>query len=175
VKVAPSIKNVNDISAFNVSDEERERLFQLTNECIVCWTNKDGRPLGMPHTFVWSGGHFWVQTTTNRPRVKALRARPETSILVTSLGTELSGTMVLAKTNATVHDGDRDLVQWILPLFFDRCGMGPDAESRAELMKLFDTPERVVLEFVPEDFITYSSGELAKAMESDGITAWSKR
>jgi hypothetical protein len=48
--------------------------------------------------------------------------------------------MVTAKTRATVHHGDRDLVRWLLPLFFDRVGMGPDAESRAQLMELFDTP-----------------------------------
>lgn len=37
--------------------------------------------------------------------------------------------MVTTKTMAKVHDGDRDLVRWLLPLFLARVGMAAD-ESR---------------------------------------------
>jgi hypothetical protein len=108
-----SLRDLEDVSGFKLSEQNRERLFQLANECIVCWTNKSGWPVGMPHTFVWSDGKFWVHTTTKRVRVKGLTARPESSIVVTSNGTEMSGAMVTAKTHATVHHGDRDLVRWL--------------------------------------------------------------
>jgi hypothetical protein len=169
------LHDVDDVSGFTLSDEERERLFQLTNECIVCWTNKAGWPIGMPHTFVWSGGKFWVHTTNRRVRVKALTARPESSVVVTSNGTAVSGAMVVAKTHATVHHGDRDLVHWLLPQFFDRVGMGPDPESRAQLMELFDTPARVVIEFTPVTFFTYSSTALSKAVTASGFDGWERR
>jgi hypothetical protein len=169
------IRDLDDVSSFKLSEQGRERLFKLTSECIVCWTNSSGRPLGMPHSFVWSDGKFWVHTTSNRPRVKALTKRPDSSIVVTSKGTEIDGAMVTAKTQATVHHGDRDLVRWLLPLFFDRTGLGPDPESRAQLMQLFDTPARVVIEFTPEEFITYSSQALDGAMESSGVDGWKRR
>jgi hypothetical protein len=169
------IRDLDDVSAFKLSAAGRERLFELTNECIVCWTNKTGWPVGMPHSFVWSGGKFWVHTTTKRQRVQALTARPASCIVVTSKGTEMSGAMVTAKTHATVHHGDRDLVRWLLPLFFDRTGLGPDAESRVQLMRLFDTPARVVIEFNPVEFFTYSSAELDDAMLSSGIDGWDRR
>lgn len=87
------IDNLEDLSAFKLSDDDRERLFESQNECTVCWTNKDGWPVGMPHSFVWSDGKFWVHTTTNRKRVRALRARPQSCVVVSSLGTEIMGAM----------------------------------------------------------------------------------
>ncbi len=175
------IRNLDDVSSYKLSEQAMERLFELTNECVVLWTNSSGWPLGMPHSFVWSDGKFWVHTTDKRARVKALAKRPNSAIVVTSKGTGMPGSMVTAKTHATIHH-DRDLVHWLLPLFFDRTGLGlnldtgqPDPEARAELMKLFDTPARVVIEFDPVEFITYSSAELDDAMESSGIDSWAKR
>lgn len=168
------VRNLEDVSAYKLSEADRERLFELTDECMVCWTNKSGWPVAMPHSFVWSDGKFWVHTTTKRQRVKALTARPQSCIAVSSKGTEMSGAMVTAKTMATVHHGDRDLVRWLLPLFFDRVNMGPDAESRAQLMGLFDTPARVVIEFTPVDMFTYSSSELGKAVVSSGFDTWTR-
>jgi hypothetical protein len=50
-----------------------------------------------------------------------------------------------------------------------------DPESRAQLMELFDTPARVVIEFTPVEFFTYSSAELDDAMQSSGIDGWERR
>ena len=169
------LRDLDDVSSYKLSERNRERLFELTNECVVCWTNSAGWPVGMPHSFVWSDGKFWVHTTTKRARVKALTARPDSCIVVTSKGTEMSGAMVTAKTRAAVHHGDRDLVRWLLPLFFDRTGLGPDPESRAQLMELFDTPARVVIEFDPVEFFTYSSAELDDAVLSSGFDGWERR
>ena len=80
--------------------------------------------------------------------------------------------MVTAKTMATVHHGDRDLVRWLLPLFFDRVGMASDEEARRQLMELFDTPARVVIEFDPVEFFTYSTYELGRAVVSSGFDRW---
>jgi hypothetical protein len=169
------LRDLDDVSSFNLSEEGRERLYASTSECIVCWTNSSGEPVGMPHSFVWSEGKFWVHTTTNRPRVKALTTRPESCIVITSRGTDLPGSMVSAKTRATVHHGDRDLVRWLLPLFFDRTGLGPDPESRAQLMTLFDTPARVVIEFTPTRFISWTSEEMDDAIVSGGTDGWTRR
>jgi hypothetical protein len=53
--------------------------------------------------------------------------------------------------------------------------MGPDAESRAQLMELFDTPARVVIEFSPVEVFTYSAVEMDDAIRSSGFDLWGKR
>ncbi|WP_148302153.1 hypothetical protein [Tomitella biformata] len=166
------MQNLEDLSAFKYSEAERERLFELQDECTVSWTNKAGWPVSMPHSFVWSEGKFWVHTTTNRLRVRALRARPQSCIVVSALGTELNAGMVTAKTMATVHDGDRDLVRWLLPLFLKRVGKGADEEAMKQQMTLLDTPARVVLEFDPVDFFSYNSQALRKSISSNGYDKW---
>ncbi|MEV2218311.1 hypothetical protein AB0E01_00345 [Nocardia vinacea] len=168
------LDNLEDLSAFKLSDDDRERLFELQNECTVCWTNKDGWPVGMPHSFVWSDGKFWVHTTTNRKRVRALRARPQSCIVVSSLGTEMIGAMVTTKTMAKVHDGDRDLVRWLLPLFLARVGMAADEESLRQQTELLDTPGRVVIEFDPVDSFTYDSRALSQAVAASGYDRWDR-
>jgi hypothetical protein len=64
------LRDLDDVSAFKLSEQGRARLFGLTSECIVCWTNSDGWPVGMPHSFVWSDGKFWVHTTSKRARLQ---------------------------------------------------------------------------------------------------------
>lgn len=166
------IKNLDDVSAFTLSLEERERLFEIQNECTVCWTNRDGWPVAMPHSFVWDSGRFWVHTSTSRKRVQALRDRPESCVVVSSLGTDTNGAMVTAKTRATVHDGDRDRVQWLLPLFLQRVGMAADDEAFRQQMQLLDTPARVVIEFEPVDVFTYNSQKLREAVVASGFDNW---
>lgn len=168
------IDNLEDLSAYKLSEADRERLFELQDECTVSWTNKDGWPVTMPHSFVRSEGKFWVHTTTNRARVKALRARPQSCITVSSLGTEMVGAMITTKTLATVHDGDRELVKWLLPLFLKRVGMGADEEAMNQQLALLDTPGRVVIEFDPVDFFTYNSQALTEAVTADGHDRWDR-
>ena len=52
------------------------------------------------HIYVWHEGSFWVSCMPGRKRVPALRARPQSSIIVAF---EQEQT-VTAKTLATVHD-----------------------------------------------------------------------
>ena len=51
---------------FKLTEDEADALFAAKYICTVCWTNKAGFPVGMPHNFVWDDGKFWVTTTTRR-------------------------------------------------------------------------------------------------------------
>jgi hypothetical protein len=168
-----AIRDLEDVSSFTLSDEAREELLAAQDQCTVNWTTRAGYPMGMPHSFVWSDGRFWVHTTTKRKRVRALTDRPESCIVVSSIGTGLPSGMVSAKTRATVHHGDRDKVRWLLPLFWDRVGMTPkDAEAADQLWALFDTPARVVIEFDPVDVFTWSSVATTAAVLDGGFDRW---
>ena len=167
------ISNLEDVSAFKFSDEEREQLFAGQPVCTVNWTTREGFPMGMPHDYVWDGGKFWVHTTTKRKRVRALTDRPQSCIVIDSAHKPgLPGGMVSAKTMATVHHGDRDLVKWLLPLFFDRVGWTHDDATRAQMMELFDTPARVVLSFDPIEMFSWSSEKMNQALNSSGFDKW---
>lgn len=171
--MTPGSRDLEDVSSFTLSDEAREELFARQHQCTVNWTTRAGFPMGMPHSFVWSGGKFWVHTTTNRKRVKSLTDRPQSCVVVSSIGTALPSGMASAKTHATVHHGDRELVRWLLPLFWDRTGMAPRDDHAAEqLWALFDTPARVVLEFDPIDIFTWSSVETTAALQAGGFDTW---
>lgn len=168
-----AIDNLEDVSSFTLSDEGLEQLLAAQHQCTVNWTTREGFPMGMPHTFVWSGGRFWVHTSTKRKRVKALADRPQSGIVVSAIGTSLPSSMASARTIATVHHGDRDLVRWILPQFWDRARMTPtDKQSEEQLWRLFDTPARVVIEFDPIDIFTWSSAETASALRRSGFDRW---
>lgn len=166
------MQNLEDLSPYKLSADEQEKLFELQDECTISWTNKAGWPVSMPHSFVRSDGKFWVHATTNRKRVQAFRARPQTCVTVSGLGTEMSGCMVTTKTSATVHDGDRDLVRWLLPLFLKRVGKATDEEALNQQLALLDSPGRVVIEFDPVESFTYNSQALRKAIAAQGYNRW---
>jgi hypothetical protein len=174
--MAEKIQNLEDVSFAKLTDEERERLFAGQPLCVVNWTTRDGFPMGMPHDYVWDQGKFWVHTTTKRKRVKALTDRPQSCIVVDSGHKPgLPGGMVSAKTMATVHHGDRDLVRWLLPLFFDRVGWTDDQAVRDQMMELFDTPARVVISFDPIEMFTWSSQQTTNALNNSGFDKWDEK
>jgi hypothetical protein len=167
------IQNLEDVSFAKLTDEERERLFAGQRICTVNWTTREGFPMGMPHDYLWDQGKFWVGTTTKRKRVRALTERPQSCIVVDSADKpDLPVGMVSAKTMATVHHGDRDLVTWFLPLFFDRVGWTHDEATRTQLMELFDTPARVVISFDPIEMFSWSSQETTNALDESGFDKW---
>jgi hypothetical protein len=170
--MADEIHDLEDVSMFKLTDAERDRLFELKTICTVCWTTKDGWPVGMPHNFVWHDQKFWVTTAARRKRVRALEARPQSCIVVDSTGTPSAGAMVAAKTLAKFHY-DRERLNWFLPLFLERSSLPPGEENRRQQMELMNTPGRIVIEFEPVEFFTYESTRLAQAVAASGYSGWS--
>ena len=75
----------------SVDDDKRELLYAAQTECCVLWTTRDGWPVGVMHRYVWHDGRFWITCTSARKRVAALRARPQSAVVVSSEGTWLGG------------------------------------------------------------------------------------
>ena len=155
-----------DVGSFHLDETEIEWLYEQQEECTVCWTTKEGFPVGMPHLYVWADGSFWVTTSGQRKRVQALRNRPQSCIVISSKATAHgSGDMVSVKTLATIHE-DRDRLRWFLPLFLDRAHY--PKEHHEEQFKLFFTPRRLVIEFKPVNVLSFSSHKLGAAMIASG-------
>jgi hypothetical protein len=151
-----------DVGGVGVDPEKRAHLYDAQTECSVVWTNSQGWPVGVMHRFVWHDERFWVTCAPDRKRVPALRARPQSCVIVSSEGTWLGGDVTTtAKTLATVHDDDV-VRSWFYPRLAER--LRPDEAGRSEFLGRLDTPGRVVIELEPVDWITYDGVRLESAL-----------
>ena len=153
-----------DLERYPVDPDKRERMFAEQLECAVAWTTSEGWPVGVIHWFVWRDGRFWVTSMTVRKRVAALRARPESCVIVTSVGTSLGvAQSVTAKTRATVHD-DLETKKWFFRALADRAY--PDSpEYREFFHRMLHESLRVVIELEPVQWISYDATKMHAAIE----------
>ena len=153
-----------DVSDVGVDLSKRTDLYEAQTECAVVWTNAEGWPVGVLHRFVWHDERFWVTCAPQRARVAALRARPQSSVIVSSEGTWLGADVTTtAKTLATVHD-DEETRGWFYPALAAR--LRADERDRPEFLRRLDTPGRVVIELEPVQWITYDGVRLESALRS---------
>ncbi|MCP3986515.1 MAG: hypothetical protein GY723_19200 [bacterium] len=122
-------------------------------ECVFNWSTKDGWPMGVIMSCLWHDGRMWLTAGANRHRVSALRRDPRCSVVVTSTGTTLGpGKTVTIKGRVNIHE-DPETKSWFYPTFASH--LNPDPAGAEDFSKRLDSPLRVVLEVVPEKFITY--------------------
>lgn len=158
-----AIKDYEEVSVYPVDDEKREQLFALQTECAVCWSTKDGWPVGVMHRFVWRDGKIWVTCSGQRKRVPALRRDPKSCVIVSSEGTALGPDQtVTIKTRATVHE-DRATKDWFYRALAEK--LQPASKERQDwFVQMLDSPRRVVIELEPVKWITYDGKKLAEAV-----------
>ncbi len=160
------MKNYEEVSTYPVDPEKREHLFAVQTECAVCWSTRDGWPVGVLHRFVWHDDKIWVTCSGQRKRVTALRARDKSCVIVSSEGTELGPDQTVTfKTTCRVHD-DRETKDWFYPALAKK--MNPNNPAGEELFqKMLDSPRRVILELTPVKEISYDGKKLAAAVQRD--------
>ncbi len=160
--------SLEEVSAYTLDEADRERLFALQRVCSVCWTTKDGWPVGVTHRYIWARGRVWVTTSAQRHRVKALRQRPMSCVIISGDGTELGPDRTLTlKTTCTVHE-DRATREWFYETFARALHPGNTAAQQG-LAAMLDTPRRVVLELEPVKVISYDGAKLNAAIAQEGV------
>lgn len=161
--------SLEEVSHYPLDEADRERLFAFQRVCSVCWTTSDGWPVGVTHRYIWARGRIWVTTSSQRPRVMALRRRPQSCVIISGDGTELGpDRTVTLKTTCEVHE-DRETREWFYETFSK--ALHPDNETaRKRLSAMLDTPRRVVLELAPVKIISYDGAKLAAAIAREGVT-----
>jgi len=142
------------VSIYPVDEEVREQLLSLQIECVLNWATRDGWPMGVIMSCMWRDGRMWLTSTAHRHRIAALRRDPRCSVVVTSTGTTLGpGKTVTIKGRCRLHE-DRATKDWFYPAF--AAHLSPhDAENAERFRARLDSPLRVILEVVPEKYITY--------------------
>jgi len=153
-----------EMQRYRLSAARRERLLAEAVECAVTWVDDDGCPMGVVHWFVWDRGRFFVTAGIRRTRVAALRARPQSCVIVSGAGTSLGPGMSLsAATRAVVHD-DEATLRWFAAVLSAKAHRGqPAVAARFEQM-LVET-QRVVMEFEPLRFVSHDGAKMIATVQ----------
>lgn len=151
-----------DLKPFALGEAETEALLLAQNECTFCWGTKDGSPMGVIMAYVWQDGRVWLTATRQRARIPALRKRPGCAVVVTSIGsTEPAGRTVTIKGKCNIHEDD-ETKGWFYPALAAKV-VPTEGPARDAFCKHLDSPLRVVMEVVPEKWITCDAAKMMGA------------
>lgn len=175
-------ENYEDVRSYNLDDDVLERLLQEQTELNFMWGTKDHWPVGVFMSFVWRDGSFWLTAATQRARMRAIERDPRVSVAVSSVGTSLGRQKsATAKGRVFIHDDD-ETKAWFYPALAKRVMPGIPAVQRA-FAAMLDSERRVVLEVVPEKWITFDVSKMkvdtapamAKAMMPESVAHVAER
>jgi nitroimidazol reductase NimA-like FMN-containing flavoprotein (pyridoxamine 5'-phosphate oxidase superfamily) len=152
-------ENYEDVRSYNLNGDVLERLLDEQTELNFMWGTKDHWPVGVFMSFVWRDGRFWLTMTTQRARMRAIERDPRVSVAVSSVGTSLGRQKsATAKGRVRIHD-DQETKAWFYPALAKRVMPDIAAVQRA-FVSLLDSERRVVLEVVPEKWITFDVSKM---------------
>ncbi|MDX1735421.1 MAG: pyridoxamine 5'-phosphate oxidase family protein [Halioglobus sp.] len=162
-------ENYEDVTSYHLDDDVLEQLLDEQTELNFMWGTKDHWPVGVFMSFVWRDGRFWLTATTQRKRMRAIERDPRVSVAVSSVGTSLGRQKsATAKGRVFIHDDDATKA-WFYPALAKRVMPRIPAVQRA-FVAMLDSERRVVLEVVPEKWITFDVSK----MKADTAAAMAK-
>jgi len=133
-----------DLTTMRLDDDALDVLLAGGGECVFNWTTKDGHPVGVVVAFVYHDGKFFTTCAERRKRVPALRARPQSGIVINS-----QGKTATYKGESVVHapgdEGFDELKEWFYTKL-SRVAEQPDDGYRQSFKKFLDSPHRVIIE-----------------------------
>ena len=154
------LQDYEAVSIYPLDEDAREALLGEVQECVFTWSTREGWPMGVIMSCLWRDGRMWLTAGAHRHRISAVRRDPRVSVVVTSNGTSRGpGCSVTFKGRCIVHE-DRETKDWFYPAFSSH--LLPVPRHAEAFQKRLDSPLRVVLEVVPEKFITYDGTKMAR-------------
>lgn len=133
-----------DLTGMQLNDEELAALVGTGGECVFSWTNREGYPVGVVVAYLYRDGTFFTTCAERRKRVPALRARPQSAIVINRGGKTAS-----YKGDSIVHapgdEGFDELKEWFYSAL-SGADTDPTDEYRRAFKKFLDSPNRVIVE-----------------------------
>ncbi len=133
-----------DLTTMRLDEDDLNTLLSAGGECVFNWTTREGYPVGVVVAFVYRDGKFFTTCAERRKRVPALRARPQSALVINNGGKTAS-----YKGDSIVHapgdPGFDELKNWFYPTL-SRLDVEPDDEYRQSFCKFLDSPHRVIIE-----------------------------
>ena len=178
--MAEDIDNYELVSVYKLNADDQEQLLLSQRECVFNWATKDDWPMGVIMSYIWRKDRIWLTGGAHRHRMSAVRRNPKVSVVITSTGTPMGpGKTVTIKGKCIIHE-EREVKDWFYPEFSK--ALYPEEAASAQFEEMLDSPLRLVLEIVPEKWITYDGAkmrahnegtldpsELAEPSESDTV------
>ena len=155
---ADDIDNYELVSVYHLNPEDQERLLLTQRECVFNWCTRDTWPMGVIMSYIWRDGRVWLTAGKHRHRISAVRRNPQVSVVVTSTGTDMGpGKTVTIKGKCVIHE-ERDVKDWFYPDFAK--ALRPEPAEAQTFAEFLDSPLRIVLEVIPEKWITYDGAKM---------------
>ena len=149
-------ESYEDLTECALSPELEERLVASQRECVFMWTNRDGEAFGVVMSYLPKDGKLWLTAAERRKRIAAIRRFPRAAVCINSTGSSVGpGKTVTYKGSCVVHT-DRETKDWFYPEFSRH--LRPDDElARSTFQRFLDSPHRVVIEFTPDDKLSFDA------------------
>ncbi len=152
-------QDYEEVGSYNLDGDQLARLLREQNELTFMWATQDGWAVGVHMSYVFRHGSFWVTSTTQRARMRAIARDPRVSVAVSGVGTSLGpARTATAKGRAVLHT-DGETKAWFYPAVAKRIIPGIPAAQRG-FASLLDSERRAIIEVVPEKWITYDAGKM---------------
>ena len=151
------------VSIYPHSEEQIDSMMTKAPECVLMWGTKDHWPVGVVHAYVWHEGKVWLTFAAHRHRAAAIRRDPRVSVTVsgrTSDDPDCPKGAITIKGRATFHE-DRAVKEWFYRALSKK-GNPDDKAAEDDFYDLLDSPLRLVLEIVPEKWITFDADKSAR-------------
>jgi nitroimidazol reductase NimA-like FMN-containing flavoprotein (pyridoxamine 5'-phosphate oxidase superfamily) len=153
------------VSIYGFSDDEIDKLMENCSECVLMWATQDGWPVGVIHAYVWQDKRVWLTFSSHRHRTAAIKRDPRVSITVSSSAATAKDSPLGSATmkgRAIFHDDD-DTKEWFYRALSRK--VSPNSqEGEDHFHSILDSPLRVILEIIPEKWITFDAKKSAKDM-----------
>ena len=158
------IENYEDVTGYTLDDASERELLWAQNECTFMWTNKDGWPVGVIMSFVYSAGRFWLTAARHRKRVAAIARDPRVAVCVTSTGSRLQrNKTVTYKGVANLYD-DEATKAWFYPTLAGAV-RPDDRDGQRQFAEFLDSPGRVVIDVIPTQRIGFDGAKMREATQ----------
>ena len=154
------ISNHEIVSIYPFDDDELDKLMTDAGECVLMWATQDCWPVGVYHSFVWKDGRIWITFAAHRHRTAAMRRNPKVSVAVSGVAGRTADCprgSATAKGRAVIHE-DAETKAWFYPALAHKSNPGNPAGAEDFVVRL-DSPLRVILEVIPEKWITFDSAK----------------
>lgn len=133
-----------DLTTMRLDDDALQEMLDAGGECVFNWTTRDGYPVGVVVAFLYRDGKFWTTCAEKRKRVPALRARPQSAIVINT-GRKTATYKGESIVHAPGDPGFDELKTWF---YADLSGVSsqPNDAYRNAFAKFLDSEHRVIIE-----------------------------
>ena len=142
-----------NLDAFRMNQAEIDEIINEATGCSVSWVRPDGHPLSVWVSHAVFDGNLWVTTTNNRPKTRAWRRAPRTSLVF-----GIAGKGAVTVVGRVEISEDPKLRRRFLEALADKTQM--PAEQRDLWFLHMDTDGRITGRIAVEKYITFDERKL---------------